>query len=270
MAGTKSLSVYSLDEATTHFTAALGLLDKNADCASDDQVAEFLVSYTLLLNMRAQIEVTIDVVERYLARIYRLADDPRAVLIRHNYVFALLWNTRYRVVPGVQRETLKIAERLGDSRSKAYALTSEILVSTIVAPKPLQEFETLKKEAIKAASNTPDAYIQNWTRFVVAWEEFHQGRMNEARDSARDLMEVGRLLDDPRSTGLGLCVLALIALLSDAYVEALEYSEQSIAVATTSVRAGNRAQHKGMRPGSPAADRGRVDFVGCLSPPLLC
>lgn len=233
MAGTKSLSVYSLDEATTHFTAALGLLDKNADCASDDQVAEFLVSYTLLLNMRAQIEVTIDVVERYLARIYRLADDPRAVLIRHNYVFALLWNTRYRVVPGVQRETLKIAERLGDSRSKAYALTSEILVSTIVAPKPLQEFEALKKEAIKAASNTPDAYIQNWTRFVVAWEEFHQGRMNEARDSARDLMEVGRLLDDPRSTGLGLCVLALIALLSDAYVEALEYSEQSIAVATT-------------------------------------
>ena len=43
MAGSKSLSVYSLDEATTHFTAALALLDKNPDCASDDQVAEFLV-----------------------------------------------------------------------------------------------------------------------------------------------------------------------------------------------------------------------------------
>jgi hypothetical protein len=52
---------------------------------------------------------------------------------------------------------LKIAERLGDSRSKAYALASEILFSTIVAPKPLQEFEALKKEAIKAASNTADA-----------------------------------------------------------------------------------------------------------------
>ena len=42
MAGTKSLSVYSLDEAATHFTAALALLDKNPDCASDDQVADFL------------------------------------------------------------------------------------------------------------------------------------------------------------------------------------------------------------------------------------
>ena len=43
MAGSKSLSVYSVDEATTHFTAALALLDKNPDCASDDQVADFLV-----------------------------------------------------------------------------------------------------------------------------------------------------------------------------------------------------------------------------------
>ena len=42
MAGTKSLSVYSLDEATTHFTAALALLDKNQDCAADNQVADFL------------------------------------------------------------------------------------------------------------------------------------------------------------------------------------------------------------------------------------
>jgi class 3 adenylate cyclase/tetratricopeptide (TPR) repeat protein len=233
MAGAKSLGVYSLDEATTHFTAALGLLDKNPDCASDDQVAEFLVFYTFLLNMTAQIKVTIDINERYLPRVDRLADDPRAVLIRHNYVFALLWNTRYRLAPGIQREALQMAERLGNSRAKAYALASEILVSTIVAPKPLQEFEGLKKEAIRAASDTADAYIQNWTRFVVAWEEFHQGRMNEARDSARDLMQVGRQLDDPRSTGLGLCVLALIAFVSDAYAEALEYSEQSIAVAST-------------------------------------
>ena len=56
MSGSKSLSVYSLDEAATHFTAALALLDKNPDCASDDQVAEFLVSYTLLLNMSGQSE----------------------------------------------------------------------------------------------------------------------------------------------------------------------------------------------------------------------
>lgn len=233
MAGSKSLSVYSLDEATTHFTAALALLDKNPDCASDDQVATFLVSYTLLLNMNLQVNLLIDVIKRYLARIDRLGDDPRAVLIRHQYVFALLWNTRHREAAAMQRESWPIADRLGDSRSKAYALAGEIHVATVVAPKSLNEFETLKREAINAASDTTDAYIQNWTRFVIGWEEFHRGRMNHARDSARELMRVGGLLNDPRSTGLGLALLTWIALISDSFAEALEYSEQSLAVAVT-------------------------------------
>ena len=57
MAGSKSLSVYSLDEATIYFAAALALLDKNADCAADGQVADFLVSYATLLHMSTQIKV---------------------------------------------------------------------------------------------------------------------------------------------------------------------------------------------------------------------
>jgi tetratricopeptide (TPR) repeat protein len=97
----------------------------------------------------------------------------------------------------------------------------------------LDKFEILKGEAIKAASETADAHIQNWTRFVVGWEEFHRGRQNEARDVARELMRVGRTLSDPRSTGLGLALLTWIALVADSYAEALEYSEQSLAVAVT-------------------------------------
>jgi hypothetical protein len=108
-----------------------------------------------------------------------------------------------------------MADRLEDSRSKAYSLTGEILVSALIAPKPLVEFETLKRGATVAAAETQDAYIQNWTRFVIGWEEFRRGRMNDARDSARELMQVGRQLDDPRSTGLGSALLAWIAVVSD-------------------------------------------------------
>ena len=156
MAGSKNLSVYSVDEATTHFTAARALLDKNPDCASDDQVADFLVSYTLLLNVSYQYLVLIDVVEHYLARIDRLGDDPRAVRIRHHYGFTLAWNARYREAAAMQRETAPIAERLGDSTSRAYSLADEIFLSTVLAPKPLHEFEIVKSQAIKAASDTAD------------------------------------------------------------------------------------------------------------------
>ena len=233
MAGSKSLNVYSLDEASTHLTAALALIDKNPASVSDDDLAEFLVSYALLLNVRVKVFVLIEVLTRYLSRIDRLGDDPKVVLIRHHYVFALLWNVRYREAAAMQRETSPIADRIGDSRSKAYALTGEILVSTIFAPKQLHEFEILKRNAIQAASNTTDAYIQNWTRWVIGWEEMHRGRMNEARASARELLHVGRMLNDPRSTGFGLSLLSWIALVSDSYAEALEYSEQALSVAVT-------------------------------------
>ena len=66
---------YSLDEAATDFAAALALLDKNRDCALDDQVAEFLVSYTLLLNMNRKFNVMIDLLEPYLPRVNCLGDD---------------------------------------------------------------------------------------------------------------------------------------------------------------------------------------------------
>ena len=233
MAGTKSLNVYSLDEASAHLTAALALIDKSPTSVSDAQIADFPLSYALLLNIRVQVRVMIEVLARYLSRIDRLGDDPRAVVIRHHYVFALMWNTRYLEASRIQRENSLIADHLGDSRSKAYALAGEILVSTIFAPKPLHEFDTLKRNAVRAASTTADAYIQNWTRWVIGWDEMHRGRMNEARDAARELMQVGQLLDDPRSTGFGLNLLSWIAVGSDSYAEALEHSEHSLSVAVT-------------------------------------
>jgi predicted ATPase len=168
MAGSKSLSVYSLDEAATHLVEALALLDKNADCASDDQVVEFLDSYALLTNLSRRVKVMINTLQRYLPRIDRLGDDPTCIRIRHHYVLALLFNARYQEGAAMQRETSSLADRLGDSRSKAYSLANEIFVSTILAPKPLQEFEILKIEAAKAASDTDDAYTARATA-VARW-----------------------------------------------------------------------------------------------------
>jgi class 3 adenylate cyclase len=254
LAGTKSLNIYSLDEAATHLTAALALLDKNPDCATDAQVTDFLLSYLILSDSSAP-KREIDVLTRYLARIDRLGDDPRAVLIRSIYVIALLLNARYREAAAMQRETSRMADRLKDAGSKALALANEIQLSTLVVePKPLHEFEILKTEAIKAASEATEALMQRsagelygllqvarasglsrMTWMVIGLEEVVRGRMNHARDAARELMQVGRRLNDPRSTGFGLWLLSLIALHSDSYVEALEYSEQSLAVAVTPV-----------------------------------
>ena len=101
------------------------------------------------------------------------------------------------------------------------------------APKPLDEFERVKREAIKAASDTDDFFIKHWTRIAIGWDELHRGLMVEARDSAREAINVGRTSGDPRSTGAGLAILTWIALTADLYAEALECSEQSLSVAVT-------------------------------------
>ncbi len=228
MSGSKSLGVYSLDEATKYFTATLALIDKKLDCASDDQLADFLVPYSLLLNMLLRSKMMIEVRQRYLKRIDRLGDDARVVLIHHHFVFALLWSARYSEAVAAQRANSLIASRLGDSLSKAYALAGEIYASTLAdTPMPLHAYEALKRELMIATSETSDAYIQSWARFVIGWEEIHRGRMIEAQNAARELMQVGQRLNDPRTTGFGLAVLSWIALTSDSYVEALKWSDQS-------------------------------------------
>jgi hypothetical protein len=68
---------------------------------------------------------------------------------------------------------------------------------------------------------------------AIGFAEAVRGRMNDARDAASKLMQCGRLLNDPRSTSIGLWLLSLIALISESYAEALEYSEQSLAIAVT-------------------------------------
>jgi hypothetical protein len=112
-------------------------------------------------------------------------------------------------------------------------LAGEIHLSSMIAPKPLPEFETLKKKAIKASEDAGDAYIRHWTRYVIGFEEFCRGRVNDARDTARELMEVGRQSNDPRCTGMGLAGLTMLAMLSGSPTVALDYSEQALAVAVT-------------------------------------
>jgi tetratricopeptide (TPR) repeat protein len=181
----------------------------------------------------AQINKVIEVFQRLSSYVDRLGDDPRVVRIRRNHVAALLNNFRYREAAIIQRENSIMAARLGDSASNAFALVGEIHVSALISPKPLHEFEKLKKKAIEAALNTVDPWALNWLWFAIGWEEVHRGRTNEARDAAHELLRIGQQINDPESTGIGLWVLTWIAVASGSYAEALEYSEQSLAVAIT-------------------------------------
>ena len=233
MAGAKSLGVYSLDEAGNYFDTAIALLDKNPDCASDQQAAEMLVDYTLLSNLSMRFEATTRAVERFMLIINRLRDSHTCVLIQHHYVLGLVWGGRYRAAEKAQSNLSAMATRLNDPRSTAYALASGIHVSTIIAPNSVAIFEALCCEAITASSHVNDAYLQVFTQFVVGWDEFHRGRMAKAHEAAEELMAAGRRMSDPRSIGSAMALQAWVAAAGDDYDAALNFAETSISIART-------------------------------------
>ena len=122
LAGAKSLRVYSLEEAEKYLAAAIALLEMNPECASDQQVAELLVDYTLLSNLSMRFSSGTRIVERFKFRLDRLGANLSCVFVQHHYVFALSSSARFREAEIAQLCLSAAAPKLDDVRSKAYAL----------------------------------------------------------------------------------------------------------------------------------------------------
>ena len=233
MAGAKSFGVYSLGEADQHFSAAIALLGKIPDCATDEQIAELLVDYTSYLNLSLQLKSLTESVERFRLRLDRLGDNRSYVLVQHQYVLALVWSGRHPEAKEAQANLSAMADRLKDARSTAYTLASAIAVSTNVAPYPIDIFEEIKQRAFAAASSVDDPHIRCFLQHDVGWDEIHRGRMRQAREASEQLLVVGRRMNDPRSIGYGMAMQAIVALTSDDYDAALNFADAGLSVAQT-------------------------------------
>ncbi len=233
LAGAKSLRVYSLEEAEKYLAAAIALLEMNPECASDQQVAELLVDYTLLSNLSMRFSSGTRIVERFKFRLDRLGANPSCVFIQHHYVFALSSSARLREAKAAQVELSAAALKLDDARSKAYALVSAVQLSPFVGLYPADTFDSVSSEALAAASNVNDPYLQFVSHQAIAHEESIRGRVTNALKAAEELVEVGRRMNDPRSLGYGLAQQAMVALVKDDYQTALNLGNTCVSVART-------------------------------------
>jgi hypothetical protein len=155
-----------------------------------------LADYIFCSNASFQLTSTTKCIDRFASRLDRLVNNHKKIAIQHHYVLALLWSGRYYDAQRAQIVLSSLALDLGDCRSSAYELTSEIHLSTIVMPYSTAKFEALSREAIVAASEANDVYLEIIIRNFVGWEEFHRGRITKASEAADELMAVGRRMND--------------------------------------------------------------------------
>ena len=231
MAGAKSLGVYSLDEADKAFASALSILDTTPECATEEQIANFLVDYTSFSNLMMRQNTTKRTVERFMPKLDRLDDHPTSMLVQHHYVLALLVMNRFAEAAEAQARLSAAAARIEDRRLRAYAIVSAIHVSTHAVPYPIVEFDAACGEAISAASSIDEASLRNSALSIVAWAEFHRGRMNKAHEIAERLRALGTRMNDPRSLGLAMHNRSWAALFSDDYSTGLKFAESCLNMA---------------------------------------
>jgi hypothetical protein len=179
---------------------------------------------------------TIKIVDQYMSSFDRFEYSGTCALVYHHYVFALLVSGRYGDARTAQNKLTALAETGGiDARSHAYALASDIMLSSVIASRSysIETFEPFSKEAIALASTVDDVFLQCFIQFAVGWLEFHRGRVVKAHQAAQELLAVGRRMNDPRSIGFGMQLLGWIALVSDDYAAGLGFAETGISNACT-------------------------------------
>ena len=233
MAGAKSLRVYSFDEAERWFDAAFSILAAHPDRAGDRQVAAVLADYVLFLNASFVPHKVTEIVERFRARLDCAGDCQSAVVILHHYAEALAFVGRYEAARGAQNNLDAMADRLADTPSAAYALTSSLFLSISLTPEPAAIFETKAARAIAAAAEVDDPYLQYMVRLSVGLSLSARGHPARAAAIAEDLLAVGKAIGDGRSIAYGMALKAMVALIGENGTAALKFTENGIAMART-------------------------------------
>ena len=230
LAGTKSLGVFSLDEANRYFASALKLYLNDAGCASDEKFAETVANYALSLNISLQVMTMLKLADDIGPILARFGDSRHHVAFLHHYVASLVWNGRYLDAWDVQQDLTAMAKRLGDSCSMAYALVSALAVSCYCKPFSNEAFEATRQDAEAALADVDDGYLRNYHLAHMGYNEVTRGRVAEAGEVADRLTAAGESRNDPRCTGYGIAMKALIGMASDDHETALRLSDEALRV----------------------------------------
>ncbi|MBI1173322.1 AAA family ATPase [bacterium] len=229
MAGAKSLGTASLTEASRYFAKAMAHCQRDPDCVTPKAFAEFVADYGLCNNIALHVTIMLDMAPRVRPVLDRIGDSLPHALFLHHLVNCLICACRYADAWQVQQSLSAMADRLGDPKSQAYALASELALSCYYRALSSDAFETRQRRAEAALEQFDDAYLANFLTAYVGWNELMRGRVTRAVAAADRILKTGMARGDPRSLGYGLAMKALIAMISYDYAKALEFADQALA-----------------------------------------
>jgi tetratricopeptide (TPR) repeat protein len=186
-----------------------------------------MVDLALVLTLKIKTGEIIALIEPELRRIDGLGDSQHVPILLDFYSMGLFTRLRLREGKRVAEKALAIAERLDDQRSKAHARVCTIMLSSIVDPMPLDEFERFAERAFAEAEPSGDVHTVGRMMMAITWNYVHRGLALEARQWASRLAKFGRDREDQRTQALALWLLGWNDIMAGDYSSAFGHVEQS-------------------------------------------
>jgi class 3 adenylate cyclase/tetratricopeptide (TPR) repeat protein len=233
LAADKSLDIYSLEQAEQYFLRALTVWEDHSSCSHRPAVAHAVVRLLETTLLKGDFVQVGRRYEQYRRLLSELGASRDFVLASYYQAQVLTQRLELRTADVLMSETLAVADAIVDGRSRAYARGGLLYVRTIRGADSPEVAEEMKATLLDDSRRYGDSYIRNWSFWLVAWDYMYRGLMKEARDTAMQLIETGKQLNDPRAFGLANWLLAWISILADRYEDGASYSEESIRFAIT-------------------------------------
>jgi len=233
LAGTKSLEIYSLEEAEGYFRKALGLLGQVPHCADDAAMATVVVGLLEVLYLKGDLIGLSQIAETYIPRLEVLGDTPQLVFALYFHCMLLNHFCEFRAAEIRAKSALSIAERLNDIRAQAYARSALLFCSIILGRHTLEEAECEGQRVLEICTQSGDNYILNWAYWSIAWDYVCRGLTRNARSWAVQLMEAGRQRQDNRALGMAFWTIAWIDIQAYRFSDGIANAERCQRTAAT-------------------------------------
>lgn len=233
LAGTKSLEIYSLEEAEGYFRKALDLLGPAPHCADDAAMATVVVGLLEVLYLKGDLIGLSQIAESYIPRLEVLGDTPQLVFALYFHCMLLNHFCEFRAAEARAKLALSIAERLNDVRAQAYARSALLFCSIILGRHTLEEAEREGQHVLEICTQSGDNYILNWAYWSIAWDYVCRGLTRNARTWTVQLMEAGRQRQDNRALGMAFWTLAWIDIQAYRFSDGIANAERCQRTAAT-------------------------------------
>jgi class 3 adenylate cyclase len=175
MAGNKSLGTYAISEAEKYYRRALVLFEMNSECAASNSVVLVIIRLleTLILkNDNREVGV---VARKFMPFVKERGETPELVIAYYHQWASLYQALELRSAHELSAEALRVAERLGDGRARAYARGSLLLSRIELGLDPLDLADRMKSELMDDSLRFGDNFITTWSHFFVSYDYFWRG-----------------------------------------------------------------------------------------------